>query len=311
MMLEEKFEELVNGGLIRLAYAKHEVRLFKSHINDSCGILIKTSDSSGLSKEYKGLTLRNDLKAQAIVVAMSDIESDIKIFAALADYLLGRISRIENVDFRTVHDIIEQWRSFVQGKSETLSKSLQIGLYGELLFLKELITLLGEDHAIKSWCGPERNKVDFIISPLCVVEIKSSRDPLSNEVKISSLGQLSDGFERHYLRRYGLVESVNGVNVLELYRDISTNLDSYFNRDEFRVKIMEYGLNPLVDYESLLNLEKASEVDYDVQYGDFPKITPPISPKIINVNYTINLDSQQSLGSNYLRYELQREFGIK
>lgn len=310
MILEEKFEQLVNGGLIRLAYAKHDVRLFKSHINESCGLLIKTSDISGLSKEYKGLTIRNDLKAESIVVAMSDLESDVKIFTALADYLLGRISKIENVDFQTIHDIIEQWRSFVQGKSENLSKSLQIGLFGELLFLRDLISLVGEDHAVKAWSGPERNKVDFIISPDCAVEIKSSKDPLRSEVMISSLGQLSDGFERHYLRRYGLVESLNGTSILELYRDISTKLESYSNRDELHVKVMHYGFNPLIEYDSLLCFEKASEVDYDVHDADFPKITPPISPKIISVNYIINLDSQDSLGSNFVHEQLKREFGI-
>ena len=52
------------------------------------------------------------------------------------------------------------------------------------------------------------------------IEIKSSKDPLGNEVSISSLEQLSSDFEFHYLRRYGLVETLEGQTIKDLYYSI-------------------------------------------------------------------------------------------
>ena len=63
---------------------------------------------------------------------------------------------------------------------------------------------------------------------------------------------------------------------------------------------MDYGFNPYTDYEELLKLEPANIVDYNVQNESFPKIIPPLHEKVIKLQYTINLDTQVSLGTDQI-----------
>ena len=171
-------------------------------------------------------------------------------------------------------------------------------MFGELLFLQELISKKTDELGIISWTGPDKSKVDFLPSVNHAIEIKSSKDPLGNEVSISSLEQLSSDFEFHFLRRYGLIETLEGQTIKDLYYSIASQLSDYEMRDTFRIKVMDYGFNPYADYEDLLKLETAKIVDYNVQDYSFPKIIPPLHEKVVKLQYTINLDSQDSLSSD-------------
>ena len=188
--------------------------------------------------------------------------------------------------------------SFIQGRSEKISSAVQLGLFGELLFLQELISEKTDELGIISWTGPDKSKVDFVPSVNHAIEIKSSKYPLGNEVSISSLEQLSSDFEFHFLRRYGLVETLEGQTIKDLYYSIASQVSNFEFRDLFRIKVMDYGFNPYTEYEDLLKLEPANIVDYNVQDNSFPKIIPPLHEKVVKLQYTINLDAQVSLGAN-------------
>ena len=109
---------------------------------------------------------------------------------------------------------------------------------------------------------------------------------------------MSSDFEFHFLRRYGLVETVEGQTIKDLYYSIASQLSDFEMRDLFRIKVMDYGFNPYTEYEDLLKLEPANIVDYNVQDYSFPKIIPPLHEKVVKLQYTINLDTQVSLGAN-------------
>lgn len=298
MILREKFEELENGGQLRLAYKKHEVRIYKDHTSDLCGLILKADNLEFKTKKYKGVVLSGDLSQSAYLLSMTELDSNLLIFSALSEFVLEKLTRLEVLSFDTIHSLVEEWRSFIQGRSEKLSVAVQLGLFGELLFLQELITKKNEELSVISWTGPEKSKVDFVLSVNHAIEIKSSKDPLGNEVSISSLEQLSSDFEFHFLRRYGLVETIEGQTIKDLYYSIASQLSDFELRDTFRIKAMDYGFNPYSDYEDLLKLETANIVDYNVQDYGFPKIIPPLHEKVVKLHYTINLDSQQSLTSD-------------
>ena len=298
MILREKFEQLAKGGQLRLAYKKHEVRIYKDHTRDLCGLILKADNLEFKTKKYKGVVLSGDLSQSAYLLCMTELDSNILIFSALSEFVLERLTRIEVLSFDTIHSLVEEWRSFIQGRSEKLSADVQLGLFGELLFLQELITKTNEELGVISWTGPEKSKVDFVPSVNHAIEIKSSKDPLGNEVSISSLEQLSSDFEFHFLRRYGLIETLEGQTIKDLYYSIASQLSDFEMRDTFRIKVMDYGFNPYADYEELLKLETANIVDYNVQDYSFPKIIPPLHEKVVKLQYTINLDSQDSLSSD-------------
>lgn len=298
MMLREKFEELANGSQLRLAYKQHEVRIYKDNTKDLCGLILKADNIELKTKRYKGVVLSGDLSQSSYLLFMTELDSSLVIFSALAEFVLERITRLDLLSFDTIHSLVEEWRSFIQGKSEKLSTAVQLGLFGELLFLQELISKKTDELGIISWTGPDKSKVDFLPSVNHAIEIKSSKDPLGNEVSISSLEQLSSDFEFHFLRRYGLIETLEGQTIKDLYYSIASQLSDYEMRDTFRIKVMDYGFNPYADYEELLKLETANIVDYNVQDYSFPKIIPPLHEKVVKLQYTINLDSQDSLSSD-------------
>jgi hypothetical protein len=298
MMLREKFEELANGSQLRLAYKQHVVRIYKDNTKDLCGLILKADNIELKTKRYKGVVLSGDLSQSSYLLFMTELDSSLVIFSALAEFVLERITRLDLLSFDTIHSLVEEWRSFIQGKSEKLSTAVQLGLFGELLFLQELISKKTDELGIISWTGPDKSKVDFLPSVNHAIEIKSSKDPLGNEVSISSLEQLSSDFEFHFLRRYGLIETLEGQTIKDLYYSIASQLSDFEMRDTFRIKVMDYGFNPYADYEDLLKLETANIVDYNVQDYSFPKIIPPLHEKVVKLQYTINLDSQDSLSSD-------------
>ena len=297
-MLREKFEELANGSQLRLAYKQHVVRIYKDNTKDLCGLILKADNIELKTKRYKGVVLSGDFSQSSYLLFMTELDSSLVIFSALAEFVLERITRLDLLSFDTIHSLVEEWRSFIQGKSEKLSTAVQLGLFGELLFLQELISKKTDELGIISWTGPDKSKVDFLPSVNHAIEIKSSKDPLGNEVSISSLEQLSSDFEFHFLRRYGLIETLEGQTIKDLYYSIASQLSDYEMRDTFRIKVMDYGFNPYADYEDLLKLETANIVDYNVQDYSFPKIIPPLHEKVVKLQYTINLDSQDSLSSD-------------
>ena len=298
MILREKFEELANGSQLRLAYKQHEVRIYKNQTKDLCGLILKADDIELRTKKYKGVELSGDLSQSAYILSMTELDSNLIIFSALSEFVLERISRLDVLSFDSIHDLVEEWRSFIQGRSEKISSAVQLGLFGELLFLQELISEKTDELGIISWTGPDKSKVDFVPSVNHAIEIKSSKDPLGNEVSISSLEQLSSDFEFHFLRRYGLVETPEGQTIKDLYYSIASQVSNFELRDSFRIKVMDYGFNPYTEYEDLLKLEPANIVVYDVQDYSFPKIIPPLHEKVIKLQYTINLDAQVPLSAN-------------
>lgn len=294
-MIKDSFKQLANGSKIRLAYAKHEVHLYKEHQKELYGILICVSEPENRSRRYKGFALVGDFNARGYVLSMSESEGNLSIFCALAEYVLERLALLDNVHFDTFRKIIDEWRSFAQGDNDAIKEKAQIGIFGELLFFHELLQRSGGNFALISWTGPEKSKVDFTISTDKAVEVKTSKDPLKNEVTISSIDQLSSGFDFHYLRRYGLIETINGMTICDLYKLINSYLSEYELKFAFRMKLLSSGFNPSKEYDNLLRLEMATKIDYDVQKDDFPKIVPPLNEKIVKLSYTIRLDGQQPM----------------
>jgi hypothetical protein len=299
-MIKDNFEQLLHGSKIRLAYAKHEVHLYKENQSEIYGLLICVPMPEIRSKRYKGFNISGDYHARGYILSMSEPEANLSIFSALVEYLLEKLVFIDTISFATFQSIIDEWRSFVEGENFSISGNIQIGIFGELLFLKELIQRRGEKMGLISWTGPEKSKVDFTLSRDYAVEIKSSKDPLNNEVTISSIHQLSSGFLFHFLRRYGLVETMDGMTIMDLYILVNSMLMEYELKAEFRMKLISSGFNPSKYYEDLLKLEMVSVVDYDVQENNFPKIVPPLHDKIIKLSYTISLDSQMRMNPTEL-----------
>lgn len=87
---------------------------------------------------------------------------------------------------------VAHWQRFMERAGEGLSPNDQLGLYGELYFLKKLITAgCSAAKAIDSWQGPLAANHDFVFGE-AAVEIKSTTSNSDSKVYISNERQLDD-----------------------------------------------------------------------------------------------------------------------
>jgi len=85
-----------------------------------------------------------------------------------------------------------RWQRLLQNRrsSKELSLSEQIGLFGELLVLKEIfLPELDAEQAVLCWTGPLGDEQDFSYAQ-ALVEVKTTRSTRDRKIRISSVDQL-------------------------------------------------------------------------------------------------------------------------
>jgi len=282
--------------------------LVKLNEFEQCAVIINTKSSlDDEYKLYKGFELYSDFASSRFVLKMSKSDSNLTIFCSLIEFLLERLVHQGNINFQILVDLINEWSEFGRIQSTVIPLIKQIGLFGELLFVARMLPIIGSASIIKAWNGPDKNKVDFVFSSKLAVEVKSSSDPLQNQVTISSIEQLACGFDSHFLRRYGIAETPTGINLYDLYVSIKDKIANYFLKDEFRLKVTDSGFNPYLVYDNLKLFSLVKMLDYDVSNENFPKIVPPINNRIVGLSYTINLDGLNPLFQNELEEMIKLE----
>lgn len=229
------------------------------------------------------------------------------------NYLVISLRKLENapIFFRVIESILhdfeiktgdtytlcvlnlKRWKSFWDMKANKgLNEKEIIGLYGELLFLKNTYDSSGK-WLIDRWTGPLGSEHDFILTT-ADYEIKST---LSSEVTISvsSLRQLEvRDSKKLYLVVYELGESDSKSLSL---KDLVYYIDSRADADEQdifwrRLTKLGYRLDEEHVYQSSC-FEVVKNTIYFVREG-FPSLTnfslkSPLDSRIRSVNYTLEL----------------------
>lgn len=191
-----------------------------------------------------------------------------------------------------VENRLKRWQTFLmQNNVVSLSLMIQMGLFAELYFLKNvLIPSRGATEAITAWGGPEADKQDFSFAELAI-EIKSYKTSRGPQVTISSSHQLFSNDKPLFLVAYGLTEAELGKSIADLINE----LDNLFSSESvtviqsFEQKLIEFGYMPGMAYDVMYKFVVDSERGFTVE-KDFPRILPhQIPSEIIAINYTIDL----------------------
>ncbi|MBM6498356.1 PD-(D/E)XK motif protein [Flavobacterium macrobrachii] len=187
---------------------------------------------------------------------------------------------------------LRRWQAFLMQNTEvSLSLMMQMGLFAELMFLKNiLIPEKGVSDAITAWGGPEADRQDFSFSDLSI-EIKSYKTSKGPQVTISSTHQLFSEDKPLFLVAYGLTEASNGESIADLINelDILISSESVNVIQVFERKLIEFGYMPGMIYDVLYKFVIDSLRGFNV-VSDFPRILPHQTPsEIIAVNYTLDL----------------------
>lgn len=262
------------------------------------GLLIKFGfllDDSEIEEKVKGITIvKSSEDALGKLYFVLNNNKDWEIFLSVCtDLVFMSAGCREEADMiPVINKRIRRWQKFLSEESSiSMPEILQMGLFTELYFLlNDLLPVLDYKDAINSWVGPDADKKDFSLDEI-FVEVKSfisSKGPL---IKISSLHQLEFEIKPLYLTAYGLTKSNSGQTIIDLIRQIYSEIPEEDNTslNSFDVRLAAYGYMADITEGPFYAFNVDVAKSYLVSKG-FPKIlSENIDNRISAVQYTIDL----------------------
>lgn len=116
---------------------------------------------------------------------------DMPLFGPIADDLAAAILHGTRPEaLVALGDGMRRWLNFLRVARRGLSPEAQLGLWGELLSLRQSARVIGWTDAINAWVGPSHAAQDFYFGSWAV-EVKTTLSP-RQVVRIASLEQLDD-----------------------------------------------------------------------------------------------------------------------
>jgi len=246
--------------------------------------------------KLKGISIlkRNSRKNYGELFMILNKREDWEIFHTLCEDLIETTHRYDTEEkmISAVEIRLKRWQQLLkQDRNEKLTIEIQMGLFTELLCLRDILTpKIGIKQAIISWVGPEFDKQDFLMDS-AVIEVKSYRTTKGEVVHISSLQQLNSPKEPLFLLSNGLTYSENGLSIEDISLSIKELLIQESNEimNVFENKLMEYGYIPEVVKEPLQKFIVDTQKVYYIS-DIFPKIVRnDIKNQIVDVKYAIDL----------------------
>jgi len=235
-----------------------------------------------------GLTCRT---RSGSVEVVAEPQTERLLFCTLLVDLISQLEQSGSAPATAlVHRLTAWQRMLSRGLPTGLGSEARIGLYGELLVLREIVLpSIGSD-AIAAWVGPSAAPQDFVhLSAAVEVKTVSRRDP--DRCRISSEKQLdTTGHAVLFLVHQSLSPTPEGSTLQELIDELRGDL--YVNSDplSFENSLLEAGWldahrGQYVNDRYALTRRRC----YSVVEG-FPRIIPNVLPAgVSEVSYLVNL----------------------
>lgn len=193
---------------------------------------------------------------------------------------------------------IRAWQSAWKPARLEMEKSVQVGLVGELLVLRNLVIPSVGTAAVVSWSGPDSERHDFVIDKLHL-EVKTTRRS-RHEHEVSRLDQFRapEGGELLVVSVL-LEESVGGTETLATYVDSTTDLlrGDPAALDEFMAKLARLNWSDEMRRSGeLLRFAVRDASAFRVD-DDFPRLPDDfvVPSGVVSVRYTVDLANVPSL----------------
>lgn len=260
---------------------------------------------SNYLNKFRGIEIQNVSNPNSKIQKFSIILLERKfndIFLLFIEDILERLKYIQDIPeaLIVVNQRVTYWRQlFAHVTGEILSPALQRGLYGELVFLKQLLDdgAKQRETVLNSWKGAESANQDFALNTTAV-EIKTSKAGIPI-VYISNEHQLDyTGWENLYLGVISLNESAGLENTLtNLIKEIIEVLKDRTDLLRiFKEKLSLVGIPAgMIDNYNDINYIIRRKFFYKVE-KNFPLIIPSIlaNESIFNVKYQLDINSCKS-----------------
>lgn len=161
----------------------------------------KIPSPQGIEILKTGQQLSDGSTQESLVLKLLN-HDDQDIFQALCEDLITTTRKITDAEQRSsiILSRLDRWMQFLRKAADKLlTTAEQIGLIGELIFLRDFIlNEFSPEQALDTWAGPAGNPQDFAFGHTAV-EIKTNMLVSHPRITISSLAQLDSDVPRLYL----------------------------------------------------------------------------------------------------------------
>ena len=219
------------------------------------------------------------------------------LFYKFCDDIIEQTRELKDLrdGYRAVTARFFQWKKmFVLSRNTFLTEPEIMGLIGEILFLKNILSKeIGLSEALKSWSGQELTHKDFSCDNRWY-EVKAINRGNPN-VHISSLEQLDSEKEGELIvfSMEKMSAAYNGITLNKLILETRQMFLSREESDDFLAKVALQGYEYNNYYDDFV-FEISNVMRYAVGEG-FPKLTSTSVPKAIaKASYDISLSEIQS-----------------
>ena len=303
------WHELSNQGRVVYRGVKDSVApLFLQADGNTYSFLLQIKQSTKIDikkKEYKNISIDIVNAGQSyknIVVTLKN-QRFYDIFIQIAvDIIISSMNLRNESDYVNVFTShLSKWGNmFNRNPDETLSKEKQLGLYGELLFITEMLEEgISPTDVVESWKGPDDEDKDFQVKGYGV-EIKSSVKT-NKIVKINSIRQLdTEGFVRLFLYYRSFVRTDDGPNTLpEIISELRKVFASTPVQTDFETKLLRAGFRDEHAQNYGYSYTALSYAIFNID-DSFPKIVVGnVMEGVLDVEYDLDLNALTSYEITY------------
>lgn len=139
-------------------------------------------------------------------------------FLSLIGEVLDRVDSTHGAVYVEVAKVVDDWRRVLETASTAFSRSLVVGLFGELTVLRDLVKQQGA-HAVSFWRGPEGHRHDF--TSVNAIEVKTYSGTGSPKVTIHGAFQLDPPTGRDlHLVSLRVEESTDGETIRDIVHEL-------------------------------------------------------------------------------------------
>ena len=213
-------------------------------------------------------------------------------FVAVCNDIFKQILEIsEESDYKKASlfaKVVSDWAGFFRRK-KTISLAEEIGVIGELLFMKHLSKLIKPSLVLDAWTS--NHKQDFSYNRKAY-EIKTSTITQNSKITINGVDQLDNKHNSIFIVFIQLdkanAEHREAFSLSSLVEDVLKSFKGNFDLEEkFNDKLINE--KKIVNYRdfSKLFFIKLDEYKYFGVKDNFPRIAPPLPDGILNLRYDI------------------------
>jgi hypothetical protein len=210
-------------------------------------IAVEDGPPDHLPCDLNGLTIRPRMLLTGSVIDLKAPASHESVFSALCAEIVTAVGEHGRSPWPAVLATVKDWQSAWRPRQPPMEKTVQVGLYGELWVLQEILLPVIGPRAVDMWSGADRERHDFC-GRLVEIEVKTTRKRAPVH-EISQLDQLwrTEG-KQLLLVSVGVEESIGGTDdiakrIAGVKAALGKDLAAH---DQFSTQLYRYGWDEAV-----------------------------------------------------------------